>query len=461
MFKGIQSFIKNKMHDGPRGQSKLSPVLTPDKIIAEKRRADLIAKLPMQLSLPEEKYNPLALTLVRRFAEYAQLLPETRNSYFSHNGGLFDHGLERASAALSLVRAYFLPESSESTSLSQPQTLWMYAVFSAALLNGVGKLATDFIIEIFDSQEKFIRTWCPFAGSLLTQGAFYDYEFDNVHPDSFKRRATILLARQLMPEEGFLWIASDKDVFAMWLALLEDDQRDAGTLGPILWRAEAQVINNYFNQPKFTKDYSVKERSTFSPSGMPFNMPTTVGERQVRAGENTQAGIEFIRWLHSGLLSQKFNVNQSRLFVVPGGMLMHQDMMKYFIREHPEYKNWVAVQNALIDLELHTLGSDGEVVQKFDRSSDGTQHSGVVLSTKNLGMILPDQFHVMKAGQTDPTLYSAHQLMQDASLQQAFAHSARAATTLAKNVIGSDGKWTSDPRLSQQEPRHSPTNPFR
>lgn len=457
MFKGIQGFIKGKSSDKPSREGKLSPVLTAEKILSDKRRADIISRLPTHMGLNHEKFSHLVMTLIRRFAEFTQLLPETRNSYFAHNGGLLDHGLERADAALSLVRGYFLPESADNIELTEPQTLWTYAVFSAALLNGVGKVATDFIIEIFDHQEKFLRSWMPFSGSMLTQGAYYDYEFDNVHPDSFKRRSSVVLARQLMPEEGFLWISSDKDVLSIWLALLEDDQRDAGTLGPILWRADAQVINHNLNQPKVPREFGARDRGMFSPSGLPFAVGGS--EKPLRVGEHQQVGMEFLRWLHSGLLTQKIKVNQSALFAVPAGMLMCPDLFKYFIREHPEFKNWLSVQNALVELGLLQVGMNGDVIQEFQKMSDSAKHMGVVLS--NMHLVLPEQFHVVVPGSTESQVFTPEQLANAHQLQGDLSHIGPVnQAQQAHKFISPGGHWVSDPKTSAVDPRYTPPRGF-
>ena len=109
-------------------------------------------------------------------------------------------------------------------------------------MQGIGKVTVDLHVELYDRSHRHLKEWSPLEGNMVTSGANYKYDFDNPFPDDFRNRATILLARQLMPEEGFRWIASDKDLFAIWLALLDEDHRGARNLGPILWRADALCI---------------------------------------------------------------------------------------------------------------------------------------------------------------------------------------------------------------------------
>ena len=51
-----------------------------------------------------------------------------------------------------------------------------------------------------------------------------------------------------MPVSGFAWIASNPQVLAVWLALLNEDQRSAGTLGAILIRADAIGYSTLFTR---------------------------------------------------------------------------------------------------------------------------------------------------------------------------------------------------------------------
>ena len=78
------------------------------------------------------------------------------------------------------------------------------------------------------------QSWQAFEGSMLEQknGDYYKYEFEKLNRDVLRKRITRILVRQLMPKKGFLWIASNKDVMAVWLAILDDDERDVDSAWP-------------------------------------------------------------------------------------------------------------------------------------------------------------------------------------------------------------------------------------
>jgi hypothetical protein len=90
-----------------------------------------------------------------------------------------------------------------------------------------------------------------------------------------------------MPASGFAWIISNPQVLAVWLALLSDDARAAGTLGAILIRADAIAIQRYFNEFMVkgagNRSGRVNRISTFVDS-----VPDSVAEQE------RLMGVEFI-----------------------------------------------------------------------------------------------------------------------------------------------------------------------
>ncbi len=160
-----------------------------------------------------------------------------------------------------------------------------------------------------------------------------------------------------MPASGFAWIASNPEVLAVWLALLNEDYRSAGTLGAILIRADAIAIQRYF--------LAFMARSGARRSGRYGRAVTFTGGVPESITEKEQAiGVEFIQWLIKSLDEGRIMVNKAPLFMVPGGMLMCPEMFQLFVREHPEYKNWQAIQNGFLSLASWP-GCGGQCNQSF------------------------------------------------------------------------------------------------
>lgn len=363
--------------------SALYKIVRPRQLLAIERRQNVINSYLGRLSFSPERYELIAEPLLANVASFLGEIPETRNSYFSKRGGFLDHALSRTEAALNLARDYFVDDSGEAVAdLTQPQKLWMYTLFSAALLRGIGRLITDFNISIYDESGEHQSDYQPLMASLLSHQGYYDYHFSEPEPDVFIRRSTLILAQKLMPEQGMRLISSRRQVFAVWLALLEENDRDAGVFGHLLDSADAMAILKYLNEQALSR--FAEKRSLRSTT---FIQSDEV--RPLKEGELPPAGVEFIKWFAQKLASREIIINKSPLVQVPGGMLMNPDIFKLFIREMPIFKNWLNVQKAVMQLGIHKVSADGTTTHRFIDGKTKAMHSGIVISA--LGVILPEK----------------------------------------------------------------------
>lgn len=253
IFKGMYSLIKSKK---PLSKKKIThrdpvPILSADHLLATEKRQQALTDMRGLLSLPDEEFERIFLKVTENFAEFVQNLPETERSYYANIGGLLDHALERASLSLFLCRTYLLPEDATLSSVSESEMLWVYAVYTAALLYDIGKIATKHIITLTDEKGSDIKSWLPYDGPMTRENAsHYVYSFGEEHHDRMRWLVTPLLARQILPEEGFAWIAGDTDVLESWLGLLSDELRSVGSLLSVIPLADAQLMESYFTDRK-------------------------------------------------------------------------------------------------------------------------------------------------------------------------------------------------------------------
>lgn len=387
----------------------LTRVHQPYVLLSDEKRKNLLEQIKENNSLEEARYDSLCLHLITNLINHCQLLPETSNSYYSQPGGMLDHALNRTDAALSLFKQFALQDAN--SALTEEQKLWQYTLFSAALLQGIGKLQIDFVVEIYDGNAQFLKQWNPLLENLLAFGSHYRYEFQKESDPDFRKRLNLLLARLLMPLGGFTWIASHPHVLSIWLALLNEDYTAAGTLGAILIRANAISIQRYFNQ-MLLRAYGSRGKH-FGRAG------TFSGINTDKIAEiEQQMGVEFINWLVKELDAGRIMVNKAPLFMVPGGLLMCADMFKLFVREHPEFKNWQAVRNGVLSLGFHKLGSDGNVVTRFEQTNTHEMHEGIVI--EDYAIVLPErvQYHQLATDKT--TSISALELIHQAQFNNSF-----------------------------------------
>lgn len=382
-----------------QGQAKnLTRCIHPEQLLADEKRQALLKQIQAFSALENARHESLCGVLIENMANYCQSLPETSNSFYALPGGLLDSALNRTEAALSLFKALLVQDAAEG--LSEIQKLWQYTLLSASMLQGIGRLYVDYKVALFDSTNQPLKPWNPLLESLTHAGHFYNYEFETEAEVDFRRRLTIVLARSIMPPSGFAWIASNPSILSIWLALLSDDLRSAGTLGAILIRAEAISKQRYLTEHMHKTEHKTSRygrAGTFS-GGVPESL---IEKEQA-------AGAEFLNWLAKSLEEGKIIINKAPLLMVPGGMLMSKELFQLFMREHPEYKNWQAIQKGFLALGLHT--------DDIAAAAEQQMVSGLVFSGYAIG--LSDTVQVQQANTGSVQSMSAMELINGAPLQK-------------------------------------------
>lgn len=396
-------------------------------LLADDKRQQLVQQIKDNCALEAPRFDSLCQNLINNLINHCQNLPETSNSYYSLPGGMIDHALNRTEAALNLFKKYLILN--DQTSYSEEQKLWQYALLSAALIQGIGKLCVDLNVDLYDLNGQLLKQWNPLLESLVHIGRYYTYEFNKESDLDFRRRLNLLLAKNLMPQSGFAWLASNHQVLAVWLALLHEDPYSAGTLGAILIRADAIALQRYFNQMNL-KNFGAR-------SGRLGRISTFAdGSAESTPASEQQTALNFIQWLGKALESGIVMINKAPLLMVPGGLLMCAEMFRLFVREHPEYKNWQAVQHAFLTLGLHVMGKDGEHTMRFEGNNE--MHTGIVV--KDYAVILPEQVHFQTISGESVRLTATeviHQAQFDNHLTQQVANE----KAYSLPVLNESGQW--------------------
>lgn len=375
MFKGIQDIIRHKIggKDDPHNHNGFLPIETAKTILEAPDRKKVLARLQTLLGLPLERYEALCEPLIHRFAEFVQSLPETQNSYFAQHGGLLDHMLQRVLIALEIVQKHFLLEGKAESGLTEEQTLWTYTLFTAALFHNIGTVSANITTQIYDRNRRFVQEWQPLDGPMISQGHYYKYDFTLPAGEHFKQHTSALLARQLMPLDGFRWISSDKELFAIWLSLLHGDMQGGGVLGPILLRANALAIHQYFIHLVDLKAQDDASRRTRF-------MLTLAPARIDDATRQLLLGLEFLDWVNLGIESNHITIDKDNIYQTEDGLLITDDAFKDFVKQS-EMKNitWQGVQASFIKMNLHVAGNYGVALRGYMNISDNKRFEGLVM----------------------------------------------------------------------------------
>lgn len=340
---------KSTIAKKPIGFKNLDPIESFEVLLKDKKRQETLYQIKHHLAYPAGQYQKLGSPLVASVAMYYQHMPET-SLYFSQRGGLLDHALYRTEAALTLMRQLMVQD--DKTGLpTDNQKVWLYALFSASLLQGIGKLYTEYQINIHNSIGTLVKTWEPLLEDMATVGDYYRSQFvrEDSDGEALRRHTTMLLAQQLMPKPGFALLSAHPNIFRAWLALLEEDREGAGSLSAILDRADAIAKQNYLNQFLDENDY-VLEQGNARIGTFLDTVPENTAERE------RVIGAKFLIWIRDALESGKFILNQEpfRAEIFPTGVALSAETYDIFLQEHLKLKSKFIIHRAVSAWHAHS-----------------------------------------------------------------------------------------------------------
>lgn len=318
-------------------------------LLKDKKRQDALSQIKQKLAYQVSHYQKIAAPLIAEVPAYYQMLPET-SLYFSHRGGLLDRALYRTEAALNLMRQLMVQDASGLP--SEEQKLWLYALFSASLLQGIGKLYTEYQIHMYNVAGTLIKRWEPLVEDMRSGGEYYRYQFVREDRDSeaLRRHVTVLLAQQLMPKEGFALLAANPIIFRAWLALLEEERDGAGALAAILDRANALTDQKYLND-YLDEHGHILEHGSGRVGSFLDTMPEHTIERE------RVIGAEFLVWVHDAIAQGKLVFNQEpiRAEIYPTGAVLSAEVYDMFMQEHQKLKSKYIIQRAVHGWQAHLM----------------------------------------------------------------------------------------------------------
>ncbi len=308
------------------------PVLTANELLP-KMRSRLLTQRQSRTALKGDDFQNLYGELVGQFAEFVQLLPTAPGYKLA---GMLDEGMVRSLLALDVCAKH---------AKYKKHSLFIYAAFSVALLQDVANVITHQKITACNKKGVFKAEWLPLAGSINRIASNYKIHFTGGQRSNYHDYLTPLLARQIMPEVGFLWLLSDESIFANWLAALQGDRDGAGGLMMIL-----DLI-------KLEQEKIAKQKLEMMPLDV-----------ELEETPETKAGDEFVHWLRDGLGKGDIKVNDEKGFVhhVEEGLLIElPEAYQAFTEKNKKYKNWRVVEKGVKALGLLSLGVMADKTQRY------------------------------------------------------------------------------------------------
>lgn len=343
LFKDLRfSYKKTIKTTSPRPN--LHSVKKADDLLNTENNLILVEKL-RSLIKPTSRFNCFYLPIIKKFAEFVQDIPLIQHGFFNQQINFLEKGLERSSRTLSLCLEYFFPEEINFNNISTKNTLWIYAVFTAALFLDIGKLAFKYSIKLYENEKKdSFKKWNLYLGAITKT---YKYQIDYIKEnfDKPEHDITPILARQIMnsatdsssEKEGFNWIASDSQVLITWLNLLsgKEDRIPMTSFMSMVPRAEIEIIEN------------------------------TRINAQVEITD--PAGEAFLQWLRKEFAEGKILINEkdSKINISSEKIFISSAIFQEFVDKNANYEHPEVIRKQFINiLELYFI-SFSELDQRY------------------------------------------------------------------------------------------------
>lgn len=394
----------------------------PEAGVDGKRHHELLERIQDSFGIDDKTFQNMVMPLVHKVSKYCQKLPES-SMYYAQPGGLFDLALNRTEAAMALMRQILVLDKDEKP--SEEQRLWQYCLFSASMLQGLGKLYTDYVVDVYDRHGYFIKRWQPLLESIVTVGKFYEYELLRGDDIDLRNSITPIIARRIMPKAGFERIMSNKEVFATWLALLREDKDSVlGPLAAILERANAIAIQRDVNH------YLLRHNHGEGQGKRSMSFVDNILDRPDR---EKLLGAEFINWVKEALENGKIILNQGPLWVEirEASVVLSAELLDVYMQEHKKLKNRVALQKAFFAWNIHLL-TDAASASLGQKNEKGL--TKIEVSTA----ILPENVLVYNAKTDKTSKVSTLELINN---MEKYNRTNPVMTDTPISQLSADGKW--------------------
>ncbi len=218
---------------------------TGEALLQNKQIQRLLGQIQKLANVPAEHYPLLYASTLEAYAAYVQELPASQVSGYTFNRGLLELGIERSLRALVLYRKEIPLKGTTPEDMDPKWALYTYALFTAGLFYGLGQLTATYIVYLCDKRGNDSERWLPVSGPMTNLPyTHYRYALDSERRDALAARATPLVARVLMPEQGFNWLASDTDIFGYWLAILQNDEKHGELLSRFILPAQKDLMQS-------------------------------------------------------------------------------------------------------------------------------------------------------------------------------------------------------------------------
>ena len=334
-------------------ESAIVPTILPDRLFSNPEYQNLLDSLAEKLGYADDVYNSLYKSTIFNLVKVVQCLPDIKYS-------------DKLWLQVSIERATFAVD--HAIELRKEDSRFIFAVFTASLFLGLGRLVTNYQISLCDKDGVHEQNF-----SFLDHGFLADYSFFRSRPlvglpIDIINPSTLMLAYKIIAKSGLAWILEEPKLYSQWIHALTNSGESAGELHNV-----CELAENILRRKKL-KDLGL-------PVDVYFNNDLDLAEK-------------FWLWLRQGVKEGAISINgnSSLLHVLAGGDLFVADklFLAYLQEKRKNYKcaqliedfNKLGLSRLNDKKGVFTINYKGETRSSIAGSSFFKQNTTNVSTTK-------------------------------------------------------------------------------
>lgn len=384
----------------PFAAHRVFPILSSQELLKLNEPHILALKLKQLCQAPSNYYKALYEPVLLNLVDYVQSLPDIRTLNTPMSKQWLIAAMTRTAYAVMLRHRMILPHHAEPKLAAKEYALWTYVIFSSSLLWHIGKLNTHYTVNLCDEAGTVEKTWNPMTQSLYQAGNYYKIaEIDQNGPASFKQMTTVM-ARHLMPEDGFNWIASNDTALQEWLLALVEETGAQGKVLYILEMAKklseqeitcGNIIEELNHYEAILRAYNDKEEAVKALEKL-LDGDKDLPPVELVDKSDSKIGEEFLRWLRKGIANKSIAINQkdALVHISPDGVVLaYPELFQDFCSMFYRHKDWIIVYKQFNYLGLTKKSGADTWFGKFYTEKSGrhdttSSFDGVMVSSKKI-----------------------------------------------------------------------------
>jgi hypothetical protein len=216
------------------------PWLSGHEILNQADLKNQLNEIKSLISCPDDIYNQLYLSILKRLAEYCQAMPFSETE-FNCDYGFLNRQLKLASTVLKIRRGILFPKNAGAEKIASEESQWTYGLFSGALLKDLYQLHLNREVQLFDENKSKLKIWSAISDSLSENKYLYEMQFVTKKTDINIHTTMEAFIKIMISQVSRGWIYKNQFLFSQWWDVLLHISSGSNDIEEIIAKSAGKV----------------------------------------------------------------------------------------------------------------------------------------------------------------------------------------------------------------------------